>query len=73
MPIVRIEMLSGRTAEQKKELAFTISSELSRIAQCEMSDVQIIFSDVERHAWAIGGKLLGPAQNAPSLDGHHDG
>ncbi|WP_321796019.1 tautomerase family protein [Caballeronia sp. J97] len=57
MPILTLEMLSGRTEEQKIELAEVLTRETARIAKCALHDVQIVFSEVPRSSWAVGGKL----------------
>jgi 4-oxalocrotonate tautomerase len=62
MPILTLEMLSGRTEEQKVELAEVLTRETARIAKCTLDDVQIIFSEVPRNSWAVGGKLASRKQ-----------
>lgn len=57
MPMVHVEWLAGRTHEQKEELAEAITREMSRIARCEPKAIQIVFSNVEKGDWAVGGKL----------------
>lgn len=57
MPILRVEMLSGRTREQKKEMAEVFTREMARIAKCSPQSVQIVFAEVEREDWANGGIL----------------
>lgn len=57
MPVVRVEMLSGRTRGQKRELAEVFTREMSRIAKCEPAAIQIVFTEVERSDWAVGGIL----------------
>lgn len=57
MPIIRVEMLQGRSLEQKRELADALTRETARIARCPTDSVQIVFQDVERDNWAIGGAL----------------
>ncbi|NTA40656.1 tautomerase family protein [Agrobacterium salinitolerans] len=55
MPVIRVDWLSGRSQEQKKEVASVFTRELARIAKCKPDDVQIVFLDVERKDWAVGG------------------
>jgi 4-oxalocrotonate tautomerase len=57
MPIIRLEMLNGRTVEQKRELADVLTRETARIARCSTDSVQIVFSEVDRDNWANGGTL----------------
>ncbi len=58
MPIVRIEMLSGRSAEQKARLAEAITRALVDIAKARPEDTNIVFTDVARSDWAFAGRLL---------------
>lgn len=57
MPVIRVEMLSGRSREQKKELAEVFTREMSRISKCGPEAVQIVFVDVEKQDWSVGGVL----------------
>jgi 4-oxalocrotonate tautomerase len=59
MPIIRLEMLSGRTPEQKSELAEVLTRETARIAKCAPTDVQIVFAEVPPSSWAVGGAMVG--------------
>ena len=58
MPIIRIEMVAGRTAEQKRELAEALTRETVRIAGTSPCSVMVIIEDVAKENWAVGGKLL---------------
>ncbi len=55
MPVIRVEWLSGRSQEQKREVASVFTAELARIAKCKPDDVQVVFLDVERKNWSVGG------------------
>ena len=57
MPMIRVEMLTGRTEAQRIELAKVLTRETSRIAKCPIEDIQVIISEVERTHWAVGGLL----------------
>jgi len=57
LPVVKIEMWEGRTKEQKAELARVITEALVRIAKTSPEHVHIIFEDVKKENWAIGGVL----------------
>jgi 4-oxalocrotonate tautomerase len=61
MPIIRIEMVAGRTAEQKRELAEALTRETARIAGTSLSSIMVIIEDVAKENWAVGGKLLSDA------------
>ncbi|MEM5375034.1 tautomerase family protein [Paraburkholderia azotifigens] len=58
MPIIHVEMLAGRTQEQKSELAEVLARETARIARCALDDVQIVFDERAHASWAIGGRLV---------------
>jgi 4-oxalocrotonate tautomerase len=50
-------MWKGRTKEQKAELARRITDALVEVAKTDPEHVHIIFEDVEKENWAIGGIL----------------
>lgn len=57
MPIVRVEMWSGRSTAQKKELARVITDAMVNIAQTTPEATIVVFEDIPRENWAQGGKL----------------
>ncbi len=57
MPIVRVEMWTGRTAAQKKELARVITDAMVNIAHTTPEATIIVFEDIEKDNWAQAGKL----------------
>lgn len=57
MPIVRVELFSGRTHAQKQELARAITEAVANIAHTTPEQTIVIFQDVERENWAQAGKL----------------
>ncbi|WP_071524417.1 tautomerase family protein [Pantoea sp. A4] len=57
MPMIRVEMLTGRTEAQRIELVEALTRETARIAKCPAADIQVIVSEVERTHWAVGGVL----------------
>jgi len=58
MPMIRVEMFSGRTPEQKRELVREITEGTCRALGCKPDAVQIILSDVAKNDWAESGKLF---------------
>ncbi len=50
-------MWDGRTREQKAELAEAITEAVSGIAGTPREHVWIVYEDVKKSDWAIGGKL----------------
>jgi 4-oxalocrotonate tautomerase len=61
MPIVRVEMWPGRTHAQKAELARVITEAMVTIAHTTPEATTIIFEDVSKDNWAIGGVLASDA------------
>ena len=57
MPMIKVELLKGRSVSQKREFADIVTREASRILKCAPEVVDIIFQEVERNDWAKGGKL----------------
>ncbi|MBN9315287.1 MAG: 4-oxalocrotonate tautomerase [Devosia sp.] len=57
MPMIRVELLKGRTIAQKREFAEVVTREAARILKCAPDVVDVVFQDVERHDWASSGRL----------------
>ena len=57
MPIVRIEMLTGRSLAQKRELTRVITDAVANIAQARPEDTYVLFTEYSVESWAAGGKL----------------
>ena len=69
MPIIRVEMLAGRTLEQKSELAEVLTRETARIARCALADVQLVFDERAHASWAVGGRLVAGHASAHAEEG----
>ncbi len=57
MPIVRVEMLPGRSLVQKRELARVITEAMSEIAHADPEDTIVLFGEYAIDDWATGGRL----------------
>ena len=57
MPTYHIEMIEGRTVEQKKKLVEEITRVSVEILGGSPESVDILITDVKRENWATGGKL----------------
>jgi 4-oxalocrotonate tautomerase len=57
MPTINVSLLKGRSIEQKREFVEVVTREAARILKCGPDAIAIIFEDVEKHDWAVGGKL----------------
>ena len=58
MPIVRIDMLAGRSAETKQAVAAEITATLARLCGTEAAHIYVMFNDVQHHDWAVAGQLF---------------
>lgn len=58
MPMVTVEWLEGRTPQQKAQLAEALTKAFQKIAKVSKEQVWIVFRDVPRSDWAMGGALL---------------
>jgi 4-oxalocrotonate tautomerase len=61
MPIIRVEMWPGRTHAQKAELARLITEAMVTVAGTTPQATIIIFEDVPKENWAVGGVLTSDA------------
>jgi 4-oxalocrotonate tautomerase len=57
MPIIRVEMWSGRSHAQKRELARAITEAVVNIAQTAPEATIVVFQDIPKEHWAQGGVL----------------
>lgn len=57
MPIIRVEMWTGRSLEQKRELVDVLSRETARISGCGIESVYVIIDEVSKDNWGAGGQL----------------
>jgi 4-oxalocrotonate tautomerase len=65
MPIVRIEMLAGRSPEIKQQLALEMTQTMARVCQCDPAHVYVMFSDVQHQDWAVAGQLFAAPNASP--------
>ena len=63
MPIVRVEMWTGRTQAQKRELARVITDAMVSIANTTAEATIVVFEDIDKENWAQSGKLASEAQS----------
>ena len=57
MPTYHIEMMEGRTVEQKKKLVGEITRVSVEVLGGTPEMVDILITDVKRENWATGGRL----------------
>ena len=57
MPVVNVALYAGRTDQQKAGLAEAITKAISKTAGIADSATTIIFQDVEKSSWSVGGVM----------------
>ncbi|MGE5559625.1 MAG: 4-oxalocrotonate tautomerase [Chloroflexota bacterium] len=57
MPIIQIEVLKGRSVEQKRELARRVTEVVTETMKCPADAVKIIIRDMEFENYASAGVL----------------
>ena len=57
MPTLRVELMEGRTAEQKKELVKALTEAVVKTLGSKPESVDILLYDIRRGDWATGGVL----------------
>lgn len=61
MPIVQIDMLEGRTTEQKRNLVKKVTEAISETANCPTTAVTIVIREMSKENLGQGGKLRSDA------------
>jgi len=57
MPIIQVEMLKGRTLEQKRALAEKVTQAVVETANCPKEAVRIIIREMDFENFSEGGVL----------------
>ena len=57
MPTYHVEMMEGRTVEQKRKLVEEITRVSVDVLAGSPESVDIVIADTKRENWATGGKL----------------
>lgn len=58
MPIVKLEMLKGRSLDQKRALAKALTEAVATHANVPPDQVWVVIDEVDRESWAAGGQLM---------------
>jgi 4-oxalocrotonate tautomerase len=64
MPLVRVSMIEGRTAAQKKAAAEAITRALVEHCAADPAHVYVIFDDVPATDWTVGGETVAERRRA---------
>jgi 4-oxalocrotonate tautomerase len=57
MPVVTVQLWSGRSVEQKRKLVAAITEAMVRHAGCGPDHLHVIIQDVPKESWGRAGKL----------------
>jgi len=57
MPTIRVELMEGRTPEQKKNLVEALTQAVVETLGGKAESVDVLLFDIKRSDWATGGKL----------------
>lgn len=55
MPIVNIQMLPGRSAEQKRAMLKEVTDAIVRTIGAPPQNVRVVLTEVAPEHWAVGG------------------
>jgi 4-oxalocrotonate tautomerase len=57
MPIIHVEMFTGRSADQKRALVEELTEAFVKTAGGTKESVHVIITDVDKENWGSGGQL----------------
>lgn len=57
MPIIRVEMFTGRSEEQKRALVHDLTKAFVGAAGGNPDSVHVVITDVDKGNWGSGGQL----------------
>ncbi|MGR3621422.1 2-hydroxymuconate tautomerase [Pseudophaeobacter sp.] len=57
MPIIRVEMFTGRTRDQKRALVEELTESFVKAAGGTKESVHVVITDVDKENWGSGGEL----------------
>ena len=57
MPTIRVELMEGRTPEQKKNLVKALTQAVADTLGSKPESVDVVLYDIKRSDWATGGVL----------------
>ncbi len=58
MPMIRITLAEGRTAEQKKKAAQEMTETMVRHCNAHPEHVYVVFDDISADDWTVGGVTI---------------
>jgi 4-oxalocrotonate tautomerase len=55
MPTIRVDLMEGRTVEQKKQLVQALTEAVVKTLGGSPESVDVLLYDIKPHDWATGG------------------
>lgn len=69
MPIIRVEMLAGRSDDQKRALARELTEACVRALGAAPDSIKVLLFDVPKQHWASAGQLYSDKDPHPGPPG----
>lgn len=66
MPIVQIQLLEGRSTDQKREIIYEVTETLSKVADVPKERIRVIIQEIPLEHWGINGETM--AQYRKKID-----
>ncbi|MGQ0524412.1 MAG: 2-hydroxymuconate tautomerase [Betaproteobacteria bacterium] len=57
MPVVTVQLWTGRSVEQKRKLVAAITDAMVQHAGCKPDHLHVIIQDIPKDSWGRDGKL----------------
>lgn len=57
MPIIQVEILEGRSIDQKRQMVKKVTEAITDTLNCPPEAVRIIIREMPKEHFAVGGKL----------------
>ena len=64
MPMIQITMLAGRTPEQKRRIAQSVTDVMAEEAKTAREGIAVAFYEVTKEDYALGGQLIADKQKS---------
>jgi 4-oxalocrotonate tautomerase len=64
MVVLKVTLLEGRSLEKKRELARRLSEAAARFLGEDLQEIRLVFYEVSKEDWAVGGVLLRDKEEA---------
>ncbi len=57
MPILNVNMIKGRTLEQKREMVKEVTDSIAKTLNCDKEAVRILINEIDKEDISVGGVL----------------